>query len=96
MNYVLIFVFQTLFNIFKTLEIKYTYENRVKELLFNSVWINLVSLGSMFLSLERLLLGEWSVLIVYISGSVFGKWLAMTKIKRNRAKKLFEWKKKAL
>jgi hypothetical protein len=76
--YVLIFFFQVLFNVFKTMEIKYTYENKVKELVLNSVWINLVSLGSIYFSLERLFASDWVVIVVYISGSVFGKWWAMT------------------
>ena len=49
-------------------------------LLLNSIWINLVSLGSTYFSLERLIAGEWSILIVYIGGSVVGKWVAMTKV----------------
>ena len=76
--YVLVFLFQVLFNVFKTMEIKYTYENKVRQLVFNSVWINLVSLGSVYFSLERLFARDWAVIIVYISGSVFGKWWAMT------------------
>jgi hypothetical protein len=76
--YVLVFFFQVLFNVFKTMEIKYTYENKVKQLVFNSIWINLVSLGSIYFSLERLFASDWLVIIVYISGSVFGKWWAMT------------------
>ena len=78
--YTLVFVFQFFFNIFKTLEIKYTYEHKVNALLLNSIWINLVSLGSTYFSLERLIAGEWSILIVYIGGSVVGKWVAMTKV----------------
>ena len=76
--YVVVFFFQVLFNVFKTMEIKYTYENKVKQLVFNSVWINLVSLGSTYFALDRLFAKDWSVIIVYISGSVFGKWWAMT------------------
>jgi hypothetical protein len=78
--YILVFLFQVLFNIFKTLEIKYTYEHRVKELMINSVWINLVSLGSVYFAIDSLFKGNWSVIIVYIAGSVVGKWVAMTKI----------------
>ena len=76
--YVLVFLFQVLFNVFKTMEIKYTYENKVKQLVINSVWINLVALGSVYFSLERLFAKDWTVIIVYIGGSVFGKWWAMT------------------
>ena len=52
--YILIFLFQLLFNIFKVLEIKYTYENKIIPLLFNSVWINLISLTTVFFSMDRL------------------------------------------
>ena len=84
--YLLVFAFQFFFNIFKTLEIKYTYEHKVNALLLNSIWINLVSLGSTYFSLERLIAGEWSILIVYIGGSVVGKWVAMTKVEMYKKK----------
>lgn len=77
-TYFLVFLFQFGFNIFKTMEIKYTYENKVTPLLVNSVWINMFGLGSTFFSLERLLNDDWFVIIVFISGSVIGKWFAMT------------------
>jgi len=75
-----------MFNIFKTLEIKYTYEHKVKELMINSIWINLVSLGSVYFAIDSLFKGNWSVIIVYIIGSVMGKWVAMTKITDYREK----------
>ena len=84
--YIAVFFFQVLFNVFKTLEIKYTYEHRVKELMLNSVFINLVSLGSIYLSVDNLAKGNWSVLIVYVAGSVAGKWVAMTKLPDYREK----------
>ena len=89
--YTLVFVFQFFFNIFKTLEIKYTYEHKVNALLLNSIWINLVSLGSTYFSLERLIAGEWYILIVYIGGSVVGKWVAMTKVEmyKKRIKRVY-------
>ena len=89
--YTLVFVFQFFFNIFKTLEIKYTYEHKVNALLLNSIWINLVSLGSTYFSLERLIAGEWSILIVYIGGSVVGKWVAMTMVEmyKKRIKRVY-------
>ena len=64
--YLLVFILQVFFNVFKTMEIKYTYENKVKQL------------GSIYFSLERMFAKDWIVIIVYISGSVFGKWWAMT------------------
>jgi len=88
MNYIAILTFQIMFNIFKTLEIKFTYENKISRLLMNSVWINLVSLASVYFSLERLLKGDMWVLPFYIGGSVLGKWIAMTQMD-NLESKLF-------
>jgi hypothetical protein len=79
--YIIVLVFQILFNIFKVLEIRYTYEKRVKSLLINSIWINLVSLASFYFSLDRLFIGDWYILPFYIGGSVLGKWIAMTRFK---------------
>jgi len=79
-NYFLILLFQIFFNIFKVLEIKYTYENKLKHLLVNSIWINLVSLASVYYSIDSLLQGDFLVLPFYIGGSVLGKWIAMTKM----------------
>ena len=75
--YLIVFFFQVLFNIFKVLEIKYTYENQIRQLLINSVWINLVSLASVYFSIDRLLDGDMWVIPFYILGSVLGKWIAM-------------------
>jgi len=82
--YLIVFVFQVLFNIFKVLEIKYTYENKIKQLLLNSVWINIVSLAAVYFSLDRLFTGDFFVIPFYIAGSVIGKWIAMTKFENTR------------
>lgn len=92
--YFLILLFQILFNIFKVLEIKYTYENRLKLLLVNSVFINLVSLASIYYSIGELLRGDFLVILFYISGSVIGKWIAMEKIENYRSKILNFFKRK--
>ena len=73
-----------MFNIFKVLEIKFTYENKITPLLINSVFINVVSLASVYFSLDRLFTGDFVVVIFYISGSVIGKWIAMTKMENKR------------
>lgn len=78
-----------MFNIFKVLEIKFTYENQLTRLLLNSVWINLVSLASVYYSLDSLLRGDMLVLPFYIGGSVLGKWIAMTQMENIR-NKIFE------
>jgi hypothetical protein len=85
-DYLLVLFFQILFNIFKVLEIRFTYENQLKRLLINSVLINLVSLASVYYSLERLFQNDWLVIVFYISGSVIGKWIAMTKFENTRFK----------
>lgn len=84
--YLIVLLFQILFNIFKVLEIKFTYENKLRHLLLNSVWINLVSLASVYFSLDRLFVGDWWILPFYIGGSVIGKWIAMTKVENTRFK----------
>jgi uncharacterized membrane protein YfcA len=85
-EYILIFIFQVMFNIFKVLEIKYTYENKLTSLLINSVWINLVSLTSVYYSVDLLLGGDLVVVPFYIVGSVFGKWVAIKKVDNIRNK----------
>jgi hypothetical protein len=52
----------------------------------NSVWINLVSLASVFFSIEGLLAGDFWILPFYISGSVIGKWFAMKKMENIRGR----------
>lgn len=86
MNYIIVFVFQFLFNIFKTLEIKFTFENKLTPLLMNSIWINLVSLASVFYSIEGLLSGDFWIIPFYILGSVIGKWFAMKKMENIRGR----------
>jgi len=76
-EYILIFIFQIVFNIFKTLEIKYTYENKLNRLLINSVWINLTSLCTAYYSLDNLFNHNYAVVPVYIVGSIIGKWISM-------------------
>jgi predicted permease len=77
MRLLLVFTFQVLFNIFKVLEIRFTLQHNVRKLLINSVWINLVSLGSTFVSIDQLLKGNFLVIIFYIAGSVVGKYIGM-------------------
>jgi len=93
LTYIFIFISQVLFNIFKTYEIKYTYENKIIPLLLNTVFINLVSISTTYFSIEGLLNGNYTVIIVYICGSVIGKWIAMTKIPNYRFK-IFNFLKK--
>ena len=84
--YIIIFIFQVLFNIFKVFEIKYTYENKLQSLLINSVWINMVSLAAVYYSLDRLFQDDFWVILFYIGGSVIGKWVAMTQFENIRSR----------
>ena len=84
--YLIVLFFQIAFNIFKVLEIKYTYENKITALMINSVWINMVSLASVYFSLDRLFTGDFWVIPFYIGGSVIGKWVAMTQFDNPRFK----------
>jgi len=94
LNYIAILTFQIMFNIFKVLEIKFTYENQLTRLMLNSVWINLVSLASVYFSLDSLLKGDMWVLPFYIGGSVLGKWIAMTQMDNLESKLFFFFKTK--
>lgn len=85
-SYILVLVFQIMFNIFKVLEIKYTYENKLSLLLYNSIYINLISLASVYWSLDRLFEGDWWVIPFYVGGSVIGKWIAMKHVENIRYK----------
>ena len=77
MKEVIVLFAQTMYNIFKVLEIKYTYQNKVGALLLNSIWINLVSLASTYFAIDDLLKGNFRIIIFYIIGSVLGKYLGM-------------------
>ena len=74
---IIVLLTQTLYNIFKVLEIKYTYQNKTVALLLNSVWINLVALVSTYYTIDDLLKGNFTIIIFYIAGSVLGKYLGM-------------------
>jgi len=88
MIYLIIFILQVLFNIGKVFEIKLTYESKTNALLLNSIFINMVSLGSVYYSIDNLLKGDFWIVFFYVTGSVVGKWIGMTKIKNYRAKVL--------
>ena len=75
--YLLVFSFQVIFNILKVLEITFTYKEKIPSLLVNSVLINLVSLASVYYSLDRLFEQDWWIILAYTSGSVLGKWIGM-------------------
>lgn len=79
--YLIIFLSQALFNIFKTYEIKFTYENKINHLLLNSIWINLVSLALAYYSLDSLFKGDYFVIPFYLLGGLVGKYISMKGMK---------------
>ena len=74
---VIVLFAQTMYNILKVLEIKYTYQNKIGALLLNSIWINLISLVSTYYAIDDLLKGNFTIVIFYITGSVLGKYFGM-------------------
>lgn len=72
-----VFVLQVLINILRVLEIRYTFEHNTTKLLFNTLWINLVWLASTFMSIDALFKGNFWVIIIFLAGSVWGKYLGM-------------------
>jgi len=86
MIYLLVFIFQFLYNIFKVYEIKYTYENKIKNLVINSIILNGLTLSSTYYSIDHLLKGEIIVILFFIMGAAIGKWFALTHFENYRAK----------
>jgi hypothetical protein len=81
-----VFLFQFFFNIAKTFEIRYTYENQIFKLIINSIVLNTLSLASTYYSIDHLLKGNLKVIGFFILGSATGKWFAMTHFENYRAK----------
>jgi hypothetical protein len=64
------------FNICKALEIRYTYENKLGPILWVGFALSIMMILGFYLSIGALLKGEWIVIVVYVSGSVLGKYLS--------------------
>lgn len=75
--YIIVFSSQLIFNVLKVMEIKFTYQNQTAKLLLNSVFINLVSILSVYYSFDALLNNDFWVIAFYLFGSVLGKWIGM-------------------
>lgn len=75
-NYILIFILQVAFNICKSLEIRYTYENKLGPILWVGFALSIMMILGFYLSIGALLKGEWIVIVVYVGGSVLGKYLS--------------------
>ena len=89
MEYLLIFIFQSIFNVAKVYEIKYAYENQLKGILISSTVLSLLTITSTYLSIELLLAGDLKVIIVYVAGSLIGKYIAYLSEKNNYRTKLY-------
>ena len=89
MEYLLIFIFQSIFNVAKVYEIKYAYENQLKGILISSTALSLLTILSTYLSIELLLAGDLKVIIVYVLGRLLGKYIAYLSEKNNYRTKLY-------
>jgi len=74
---ILLFTFQVFFNILKTLEIRYTYNNQITKSLINTIMINVISLASLYFSIDALIQGNLYMIASYILGSFSGKFISM-------------------
>jgi hypothetical protein len=83
-SYISIFVLQIAFNICKVLEIRYTYENRLAPILWVGLALSVMMILGFYLSIGALLKGEWVVVLIYVSGSVLGKYLSFLINKRKK------------
>lgn len=90
LDYVAVFLFQFVFNIFKVLEIQYTASKKMKQVLSITVWISALALFSTFFSINQLLQGDYWIIPFFLAGSVSGKWFVMKEMKlfKNIRKKL--------
>lgn len=77
----IIFLLQTAMAILKVHEIKYNEEKEnMKKNMVVSFLISLVALLGLTIGISSVLKGDWFISIFFVGGSVFGKWLAMTKL----------------
>jgi hypothetical protein len=76
MVFILVFIFQMIFNVAKVYEVKYSYENKLKPLLLSGGVLSLLTVLSTFLSVDLLLDGDWRIIIVFVGGSLMGKYIA--------------------
>jgi hypothetical protein len=76
----IIFLLQAAMAILKVLEIRYNEEKEnIKKNMIVSFLISLVALLGLTIGISSVLKGDWFVSIFFVGGSVFGKWLVMTK-----------------
>ena len=78
MYYILVFLFQFIYNILKVEEIKFAYENKTLKLVINAILLNTLTILSTYYSLHLLLEGDMFIIISFITGGAVGKWFATT------------------
>ena len=79
MTCLVIFVLQAAMAILKVHEIKYNDGEELRKAMLNSFLISVVALLALTIGVSSLLKGDWVVAVFFVAGSMFGKWLAMTK-----------------
>lgn len=79
MTCLVIFILQAAMAILKVHEIKSNNDNNVRKAVINSFLISVVALLGLTIGVSSLLKGDWSVAVFFVAGSMFGKWLAITK-----------------
>lgn len=89
MNYLLVYILQCCFNVCKALEIRYTYENRLGPILLVGFALSVMMVLGLYLSIGALLEGDWFMIVVYVSGSVSGKFLSWRINKKKYRNKVY-------
>ena len=79
MTCLVIFVLQAAMDILKVHEIKYNDGEELRKAMINAFLISVVALLALTIGVSSLLKGDWVVAVFFVAGSMFGKWLAMTK-----------------
>jgi hypothetical protein len=79
MTCLVIFVLQAAMAILKVHEIKYNDGEELRKAMLNAFLISVVALLALTIGVSSLLKGDWVVAVFFVAGSMFGKWLAMTK-----------------
>mgnify|MGYP007071689041 CR=1 FL=1 len=65
--------------ILKVHEIKYNQKRDMKKSLVNSFLISVVALLSLTIGVSSLLKGDWTVALFFVTGSMLGKWIAISR-----------------
>lgn len=81
MTCLVIFLLQAAMAILKVHEIKYNEGGEdLRKAMINSFLISIVALLALTIGVSSVLKGDWFVAVFFVAGSMFGKWLAMTKL----------------